>query len=41
LRLAIAGYVQGLASVRKNGMFAVTRQYVTDEMALRQRFAVA
>ena len=39
LRLAIAGYVQGLASVRKNGMFAVTRQYVSDVMALRQRFA--
>ena len=39
LRLAIAGYVQGLASVRANGMFAVTRQYVSDVMALRQRFA--
>jgi LysM repeat protein len=39
LRLAIAGYVQGLASVRRNGMFAVTRQYVSDVMALRQRFA--
>ena len=39
LRLAIAGYVQGLESVRRNGMFAVTRQYVRDVMALRQRFA--
>jgi LysM repeat protein len=39
LRLAIAGYVQGLESVRRNGMFAVTRQYVSDVMALRERFA--
>jgi LysM repeat protein len=38
VRLAIAGYVQGLASVRRNGMFADTRQYVSDVMALRQQF---
>ena len=39
LRLAIAGYVQGLASVRRYGMFAVTRQYVNDVLALREQFA--
>ncbi len=39
LRLAIAGYVQGLVSVRRYGMFAVTRQYVNDVLALREQFA--
>ena len=38
VRLAVAGYVQGLASVRANGMFAVTRQYVGDVLALQQHF---
>jgi LysM repeat protein len=38
VRLAVAGYVQGLASVRTNGMFAVTRQYVRDVLALREQF---
>ena len=38
VRLAVAGYVQGLESVRSNGMFAATQQYVDDVMALRQRF---
>ena len=36
--LAAAGYYQGLQSVRQNGMYADTQQYVNDVMALRQRF---
>jgi N-acetylmuramoyl-L-alanine amidase len=39
MQLAIAGYVQGLDSVRSNGMFAVTSQYVRDVLALRRYFA--
>ena len=39
MRLAIAGYIQGLDSVRRNGMFAVTAQYVSDVLALRRHFA--
>jgi LysM repeat protein len=37
-RLAAAGYYQGLASVDAHGMFADTKQYVADVLALRQRF---
>ncbi|MFN2625194.1 MAG: LysM peptidoglycan-binding domain-containing protein [Mycobacteriales bacterium] len=37
--LAIAGYYQGLASVRQRGMLAVTRRYVANVLALRRRFA--
>jgi LysM repeat protein len=37
-RLAAAGYYQGLQSVRDHGMFADTKQYVADVLALRQRF---
>jgi LysM repeat protein len=37
--LAIAGYIQGLDSVRRNGMYAVTAQYVHDVLALRRQFA--
>jgi LysM repeat protein len=36
--LAAAGYYQGLASVRANGEFTDTQQYVASVMALRQRF---
>jgi hypothetical protein len=36
--LAAAGYFQGLASVRVRGMYASTRKYVADVMALAQRF---
>jgi LysM repeat protein len=36
--LAAAGYYQGLESVRQNGMFAGTQQYVANVMALQQRF---
>jgi soluble lytic murein transglycosylase-like protein len=35
---AIAGYYQGLASVRARGMFADTQQYVRDVLALQARF---
>jgi hypothetical protein len=35
---AVAGYYQGLASVRSHGMFRDTKQYVADVMALRSRF---
>jgi LysM repeat protein len=36
--LAVAGYYQGLASVRANGISADTQRYVNDVMALRARF---
>jgi LysM repeat protein len=36
---AIAGYYQGLASVRKNGMFDDTRRYVANIQTLKSRFA--
>jgi N-acetylmuramoyl-L-alanine amidase len=36
--LAAAGYIQGLASVRNRGMYAVTRQYVKSVLALREQF---
>jgi len=36
--LAAAGYYQGLASVRSQGMYASTRHYVANVLALRQRF---
>ncbi len=36
--LAVAGYFQGIASVKARGMYAATRQYVADVMALTQRF---
>jgi soluble lytic murein transglycosylase-like protein len=39
MRLAVAAYIQGLTSVRRDGMFAATRQYVRDVLALRRRFA--
>lgn len=37
-RLAAAGYYQGLGSVRSNGMFRSTRQYVRSVMSLRRGF---
>ncbi len=37
-RTAIAGYYQGLRSVRENGMFADTKRYVANVQALRARF---
>lgn len=36
---AVAGYYQGVASVREHGMFRDTRRYVHTIMALRTRFA--
>ena len=38
MRLAAAGYYQGLTSVRNRGMFADTKQYVANVMALRSRY---
>ena len=35
---AIAGYYQGLSSVRKNGMYSDTRAYVRNIQALRVKF---
>lgn len=37
-RRAVAGYYQGLASVRERGMFSDTRRYVANVLALRNRF---
>lgn len=37
-RLAVAGYYQGLQSVRDHGMFRSTKRYVANVMALRERF---
>ncbi len=34
---AVAGYYQGLASVRENGMYEDTKQYVSDVKTLQQR----
>jgi soluble lytic murein transglycosylase-like protein len=36
---AIAGYYQGLTSVRNNGMFDDTRRYVANVQTLKSRFA--
>ena len=38
MRLAAAGYYQGLASVRQRGMYNDTKQYVANVLALRNRF---
>jgi LysM repeat protein len=37
-RQAVAGYYQGLGSVRAHGMFRSTKQYVANVMALRSTF---
>jgi N-acetylmuramoyl-L-alanine amidase len=37
-RQAVAGYYQGLQSVRDHGMYRSTKQYVANVMALRARF---
>jgi soluble lytic murein transglycosylase-like protein len=37
--LTAAGYFQGLASVQQSGMFASTRGYVRDILALQSQFA--
>ena len=36
--LAAAGYYQGLAGVRRNGMLPETKRYVDNVLALRSRF---
>ena len=35
---AVAGYYQGLSSVRDRGMYADTKAYVANVLALRNRF---
>jgi N-acetylmuramoyl-L-alanine amidase len=37
-QLAVAGYFQGLASVRRFGLYASTRRYVADVLALAEHF---
>lgn len=37
-KVAIAGYYQGLAGVRRHGMYDDTRRYVANVLALKQRF---
>jgi LysM repeat protein len=37
-RQAVAGYYQGLQSVRDHGMYASTKAYVANVLALRQRY---
>lgn len=37
-RLAVAGYYQGLAGVRRHGMYRDTKRYVANVMALKNRF---
>jgi N-acetylmuramoyl-L-alanine amidase len=37
-RNAVAGYYQGLRSVRQNGMYADTKQYVRSVLHLKSRF---
>jgi soluble lytic murein transglycosylase-like protein len=37
-RNAIAGYYQGLRSVRQNGMYADTKRYVSNILYLKKRF---
>jgi len=37
-RKAVAGYYQGLRSVHENGMYADTKQYVRNVLALKARF---
>jgi LysM repeat protein len=39
VRLALAGYYQGLSSVKKRGMYDDTKAYVANILALRRRFA--
>jgi LysM repeat protein len=37
-RVAVAGYYQGLAGVRRHGMYDDTKRYVANVMALKQQF---
>jgi hypothetical protein len=36
--VAVAGYYQGLAGVRRHGMYDDTRRYVANVLALRRQF---
>jgi soluble lytic murein transglycosylase-like protein len=39
VRTAVAGYYQGLASVRRHGMLPDTRRYVANVLALRRHWS--
>jgi archaellum component FlaD/FlaE len=39
LKVAVAGYYQGLAGVRRDGMYRSTKKYVADVLALKKRIA--
>jgi N-acetylmuramoyl-L-alanine amidase len=38
VRMTLAGYYQGLASVSRNGMYQDTERYIANVLALRERF---
>jgi hypothetical protein len=37
-RAAVAGYYQGLAGVRRHGMYEDTKRYVANVLALQRQF---
>jgi N-acetylmuramoyl-L-alanine amidase len=37
-RMTLAGYFQGLANVRRNGMYQATERYIDNVLVLRERF---
>ena len=37
-RMTLAGYFQGLANVRRNGLYNATERYIDNVLALRERF---
>jgi N-acetylmuramoyl-L-alanine amidase len=39
LKVAVAGYYQGLAGVRRHGMYRSTKEYVADVLSLKRRIA--
>ncbi len=39
LKVAVAGYYQGLAGVRRDGMYRSTKEYVANVLALKKRIA--
>jgi hypothetical protein len=38
-KVAVAGYYQGLAGVRRHGMYRDTKRYVANVVALQERIA--
>jgi hypothetical protein len=39
LKVAVAGYYQGLAGVRRHGMYRATKEYVADVLTLKRRIS--